>query len=476
MPFRPARWVPLVLAAALAVSTLAGPADATSYDAGLSTPREDSYYPDHGDPGVDTLHYGLDLTWLRARRTLSGVADIRLRATAAAPSFQLDLADSLVVSRVTVDGEPAASSHAGDVLRVDVPVVADERYDVRVVYRGTPRPAHAPTTRDDFDTIGMNVTRDGQLWTMQEPYGAFTWYPVNDHPSDKALYDVRVTVPRPWVGVSNGRLVSQRRTAKQTITRFHLAHPAASYLTTLAVGPYAHRTATGPHGLPLSYWLPAGSVGRYLEALRHVPADLRWLERRLGRYPFESAGVVVVPGASAMETQTMITFGRNTWGRPLDAREVMVHELAHQWWGDTVTPSDWRDLWMNEGMAMYLQSRWAAEHTDMSWPQQVDMFRVFNWMAREEQGGPGAYDPEMFATDCVYLCTAMMYETLRKKVGSRDFWRIVRQWPQRQPDANVDRAGFERYAERVTGDELTGFFTRWLNRASWPQAPEWPPA
>jgi aminopeptidase N len=319
MSFRPAHLVPLVLASALAVSVIGGPAGAAPYDAGISTPREDSYYPAHGDPGVDTLHYGLDLTWLRASRTLSGVADIRLRATADAPSFQLDLGDAMRVSRVTVDGARAATSHADDVLVVDAPVVADRRYDVRVVYRGTPRPTHAPTTRGDFQTIGMSVTRDGQLRTMQEPYGAFTWYPVNDQPSDKALYDVRVTAPRGWVGVSNGRLVSQRRTAKQTTTRFHLAHPASSYLTTLAVGPYVHRTATGPHGLPLSYWLPRSDAGRYLEALRYLPADLRWLEGRLGRYPFESAGVVVVPGRSAMETQTMVTFGSKTWGDPVDA-------------------------------------------------------------------------------------------------------------------------------------------------------------
>ncbi|KQW48379.1 hypothetical protein ASC77_06350 [Nocardioides sp. Root1257] len=469
--------MPAVLAAALVLPLLGAPAGATSYDAGLSAPREDSYYPDHGDPGVDTLHYALDLTWQRASRTLSGVADIRLRATTGAPSFQLDLGRALHVSEVTVDGERATTSHDGDVLRIDSPVVADRRYDVRVVYRGTPRPTPAPTTRGDFQSIGMAVTADGQLRTMQEPYGAFTWYPVNDHPSDKALYDVRVTAPRGWVGVSNGRLVSQRRTSKQTTTRFHLEHPAASYLVTLAVGPFAHRTATGPHGLPLSYWLPRGEVAHYLKALRHLPDDLRWLEARLGRYPFESAGVVVVPGASAMETQTLVTFGRQTWGRPIEARETMVHELAHQWWGDTVTPSDWRDLWMNEGMAMYLEARWSSEHTDITWRDWVQAFRGSNSFSREEQGGPGAYDPEMFATDCVYFCTALMYETLRKKVGDRDFWRIVRQWPQRTPDTNVTRAGFERYAERVTGDELTSFLDRWLNRKSWPMAtaPDWPP-
>ncbi|MFC6341820.1 M1 family metallopeptidase, partial [Nocardioides hankookensis] len=343
----------------------------------------------------------------------------------------------------------------------------------------TPRPTPAPTTRGDFSYVGAQVTRDGQLRTMQEPYGAFTWYPVNDQPSDKALYDVQVTAPHGWAGVSNGRLVSQRRTSHATTTRFHLEHPAASYLVTLAVGPYVHRTATGPHGLPLSYWLPRGDVAHYMAALRHLPDDLQWLETRLGRYPFESAGVVVVPGASAMETQTLVTFGRKSWGRPVDARETMVHELAHQWYGDTVTPSDWRDLWMNEGMAMYLEARWSAEHTEASWHDWVQMFRIGNVDEREEQGGPGAYDPDMFATGCVYVCTAMMYETLRKKVGDRDFWRVVRQWPHRTPDANVTRAGFERYVERVTGDELSAFFRRWLNRPTWPTTsypPDWPPS
>jgi aminopeptidase N len=250
------------LSVALCASLLAGSASAT-YDGGLSTPQEDSYYPAHGDPGIDVLHYGLDLDWHRGSRTLRGVADINLRATGDAGSFQLDLGRTLRVQRVTVDGEPVDSTHGNEVLTVLAPVVADERYDVRVVYRGTPERVRPPTTRSDaHDHGGMAVTANGQLRTMQEPFGAFTWYPVNDQPSDKALYDVRVEAPRHWVGVSNGMLVGRHRTDGRTVTRFHLEHPAASYLVTLAVGPYELHRDTGPHGLPLSFWLSADAATR----------------------------------------------------------------------------------------------------------------------------------------------------------------------------------------------------------------------
>jgi aminopeptidase N len=459
----------LLTATATAATLLAAPSPAAApYDDGLSTPQEDSYYPKHGDPGIDVLHYGLDVDW--DKRKLHGRAEILVRATTDADSFQLDLADPMKVERVTVDGASATTTHTGDVLRVAVPVVGDERYTVRISYSGTPKPVHAPTTRSDFRTVGMSVTRDRQLRTQQEPFGAFTWYPSNDQPSDKALYDVTVRAPRDWVGVSNGRLVSTRRTAKQTITRFHLEHPAATYLMTLAVGPYVHRTATGPHGLPLSYWLPKDDTARYLRGLADVRADLAWLEQRLGRYPFESAGVVVVPGRSAVETQTMITFGRRDWQSASHAREVMVHELVHQWYGDTRTPSDWSDLWLNEGMASYVQGRWSAEHTDLTWRDWARFFRQGNRDQRWEQGGPGAYDPKMFATGCVYYCTAAMYEALRDKIGNRDFWRIVARWPHRDPDSNVDRAEFEEYVEQVTGRNLTRFFDDWLNSPTWPPA------
>ena len=148
------------------------------------------------------------------------------------------------------------------------PVVADERYAVEVHYSGTPEPVEAPTTRDDFNTTGFTITPEGEAWTMQEPYGAHTWYPVNDQPSDKALYDFTLSVPSP-VGRGRQRRAdpAQGRGAARTTTRWHLAEPAASYLTTVAFGDYTTTSNTSASGVEIDYWVPsdepqlAGALG-----------------------------------------------------------------------------------------------------------------------------------------------------------------------------------------------------------------------
>lgn len=438
------------------------------YDAGLSDPREDSYYPSKGDPGIDVLHYALDLSWRRDSRTLVGQAGITLRATETADSFQLDLHGAMDVASVSVDGTAASFGHHGKTLTIREPVSANSRHRVDIAYAGTPQGVPAPSPRPDMRSIGMQVTRDGQLWTMQEPFGAFTWYPSNDQPSDKALYDITVDAPEGMVGVANGTMTSRLDTGGRTQTSFHLSDPAATYLITLAVGPYLHRSTTGPHGLPVDVWaLPAD---RELLDIRHMMSDdLTWLESRLGRYPFANAGVVFVPGDSAMETQGLVTFGaRGSHARPSVVRETLVHELIHQWYGDTVTPSDWRDLWLNEGMAMYLQARWDADHGGASWKDWVSRFRAYNSFGRETDGPPGAYFRDEFGLTCVYYCTAAMFERLRKDVGDDTFWRLVRQWPQTHLNTNADRREFEAWVEARTGRDLTDFFRRWLLSPTWP--------
>jgi aminopeptidase N len=475
------RSAPALLVLCLAVG-VAAPASATSgaRDAGesatstghrgaVSDPVEDSYYPEQGDPGVDTLHYGLRLTWHADKRVLQGRAAVTFRATTSAKAFQLDLGDPLRVRRITLAPArlPDAAvrvpfTHRGTTLRVTAPVVRDQRYRLVVGYRGTPDTVKAPTSRTDFHGLGWHTRKDGQVWTMQEPFGAYTWYPVNDQPSDKAYYDLRVDVPGKWVGVSNGELVKRRSRDGRTITRFHNHAPMSSYLMTLAIGPYQRHRQTGPHGLPMSYWLPEGSP-RLLRPLRHTPDVMRWLEQRLGRYPFDRVGIVVTPSESAMETQTMVTFGKGNYdyGRRT-VRRTVVHELAHQWYGDTVTPRDWRDVWMNEGMATYLEARWAADQGWTTWRHARHEWRRDDGLWREIYGPPGAYHRNRFAAINVYYCPALMLARLRGKVGADEFDRLVRRWPQTHLNANASRHTFVRWWERRTGKELSRFFHRWL--------------
>lgn len=454
------------LAAVLASSLALGLAATSSATAtSESAPVEDLYYPDKGDPTVDALHYDLDLTWLRRSRELRGVASIRLRTTRADDGLTLDLSRRLGVEDVLVDGAPTGFSHRGDHLHIARPVGGGERHDLRITYRGTPGTSAGPASRRDIARVGMRVTDDGRLWTMQQPFGAFTWYPVNDHPSDKALYDVRVSVPGRWVGVSNGQLASRRTTGGRTVTRWTNRDPMPSYLVTLAVGPYRAHHQAGPRGLPLTYWVPRGRP-ELLRPLLRTPAALRWLERRLGRYPFDRFGIVLTPGGSAMETQTMVTFGERNFGLGrFHVRSVVVHELAHHWWGDTVTPAQWRDLWMSEGMASYLQARWDDAHSDRpetSWRWVVRDWTGSDQWYREVYGPPGSYKPTEFGSANVYWSVALMWDRLRRRLGDATFDRLVRGWPQSHR-GNATRDQLVSWWEAQSGERLAPFFDRWLD-------------
>jgi aminopeptidase N len=432
--------------------------DDPAYDAGLSEPVEDSVYPDVGDPGVDTLHYGLALDWEPRNRVLTGTATITFRATADAEAIQFDLSPALEVEGVTFDGEPVSSSHPGKDLVIAADVVADERYVLTVDYAGTPKPVAAPTTRGDFSTSGFTTTTDGEAWTMQEPYGAFTWYPVNDQPADKALYDFTLTTLAPFVGIANGDLTEQTTDGETTTTRWSLGSPTASYLTTVAFGDYQRTANTSASGVEIEYWVPRDSAD-FAPGLEQAAAGLDWLEERLGPYPFDTLGFLLVDSRSGMETQTMITLGMTEY---TTSSPVLVHELAHHWYGNQVTPNDWRDVWMNEGMAMYLQAGWQAEQEGRTVDAIMDQWATFEPSMRAESGPPAAFDPDEFGEGNIYYSPALMWHELRQRLGDEVFWRIARDWPASQADGSSDREEYLAWIEEQTGEELTAFFDAWL--------------
>jgi aminopeptidase N len=464
-----------VLVAATVVATAGAGAAAghpiAPYDAARSQPREDPYYPAEGDPSVDALHYGLSLRWAPKSRRLTGTATITFRAPVDESQIQLDLGDPLVVRGLTLDGRSAAFSHPGKDLVVDTGAVLakDSRHSLVVRYSGKPRPVQAPTDRADIPHLGWTTTKLGEVWTMQEPFGAYTWYPVNDQPSDKAFYDVRISAPKRMVGIFNGRLVSRRTTASRTVTQWHLASPVSSYLTTIAIGDYVRHTDTGPHGLPITYWLPRRDQST-LPELRHTPKMIHWLESHLGPYPFDRIGVVVVPSDSAMETQTLVTMG----GRLLSEaghrtfRADLLHEFSHQWYGDTVTPNNWPDLWLNESFAMYTQIRWQVSR---GWQRMAQWRRTLKNSdddLRTTDGPPGAYHRQQFGELCVYYCGALMLDRLRTSLGVATFDAIWRGWPQQHHFASADRSTYIAWVSARAGRDLGPFLTTWLTSPTTP--------
>ena len=427
-------------------------------DVALSTPVEDSVYPDVGDPSVDALHYDLDLAWTPETKTLEGLTTLVLRSTRDGDHLQLDLAGSLEVDSVTLDGEDVEFEHAGKNLVVSSAVEKDERYVLAVHYSGTPKPTAAPTTRSDFNTSGWTTTPRGETWTMQEPYGAFTWYPVNDQPSDKALYDFTITVPSPWVGIANGELTDRSEADGLTTTTWHTTEPMSSYLVTVATGEYTETTNTSASGMEISYWVPSDR-SELAERLYPAAGALDWLEEKLGPFPFDSIGFLLVENRSGMETQTMVTLGITEY---TTSTPVLLHELAHQWYGDEVSPDDWRDMWMNEGMVMYLQGLWEAEQGGITAEALMDEWATFEADMRRESGPPGNYDPAEFGEGNVYYGPALMWHELRKRLGDDEFFRMMREWPEARSNQNSNREDYLAWVERQTGEELTAFFDAWL--------------
>jgi aminopeptidase N len=433
-----------------------------------SDPVEDPYYPSTSHPEFDALHYHLDLRWNRARKVLTGTATIRFRVARDTKRVQLSLSARLTVYTVRLDGQRLRWSHGRNTLSMYASSLRrNSLHTVSVAYQGRPGPTPAPSNRpDQRDGLGWVTEPNGGVYTFQEPYGAFTWYPVNDEPSDKALYDIRIHTSGRWQGISNGRLWSSTHNSSGTTNVWHLGSPAASYLITMAIGPYHRILLRLPNGMPVSLWVRPQDGGWVPKLVGDVRSALPWLIRRLGPYPFSTAGIVLVDGTSGMETQTLVTLSASALGR---RDSVVAHELAHQWYGDAVTPTSWLGLWLNEGFAMYVQG-WYERSTHRyqiaggirRWPQ-------YDQLLRNDAGPPGHYQRLKFADSNVYICPALMLDQIRKRIGNRKFDAMMRAWPAQHRYTNQDRASFTRWVDGFTARNLKPLIDRWLDSRTTPR-------
>lgn len=439
---------------------------ASDLTAGESQPVEDPLYPDTSNPEIDVLHYFLDLSW--DGQTLAGTTTATFRTTAATDTVRLDLAAALTVDDVELDARPINFKQADDGLVMHADQLArGDRHTLTIAYHGAPVSTPAPSRRlDNTEGLGWNTDEDGHVYTFQEPFGAFTWYPVNDHPSDEALYDARIHTVDPDVGVFNGALTSQTRGGGQIVTCWHVDEPLASYLTTIAIGPYTRYAGTTGSGMEISYWLMPHDKD-LLPALKSEGATaFEWLEAHAGDYPFSTLGFVVVGGTSAMETQTLVTLSRGAAERT-DA--VLQHELSHQWYGDAVTPIDWQGVWLNEGFAMYFQQWYETDLGRAKYAGGIAEWRGYDNQSRQQSGPPGDFDPQSFADSNVYLGPAMMLNEIRKQVGDPTFERLLKTWVTDHDNGHVDRETFTRYVNDQTGRDFTPLIDRWLDSARTPQ-------
>ena len=423
----------------------------------------DSYYPLAGNGGYDVAHYDLRLTYQPATDLLSGTTTISATTTQDLSSFNLDF--GLKVKWVRVNNAPAKftndpKDNSELVVTPASPLAKNQPITVVVNYADTP----SKVVIDCF--TAWTKMPDGAL-AVEEPKISRWWYPANDHPTDKATFDVSVEVPDNVAAISNGTLVSKTKNRLGwTRWNWRSTEPQATYLTSLEVGAFQINQSTTPEGQPfVTAYDP--TIGASLEAAKasveRTPEVNEFLATAFGPYPFEAQGGVVTPGIDfSLENQTRPVYGERFFRSGANT-SIVAHENAHMWFGDSVSLGKWSDIWLNEGFATYAQYLWSehvgegtadelAEYTYQSIPADDPFWQVL----------PADPGPDKQFDNAVYDRGALTLHALRKTVGDDKFFEILKTWAATKKGGSAVIPEFIALSETISGKPLSDLFQTWL--------------
>jgi aminopeptidase N len=447
----------------------------------------DRLYPTLGNGGYDALHYALDLRYATRApgQGVDGTVTMVARATQSLSRFDLDFSGTGVGS-VTVDGHAARFVRRGAELVVVParPIADHDRFTV-TVHHFTARPRVADPER--ILSTAFVSTRDGSV-TAGQPNVMHAVYPCNDHPRDKASFSFRFDVPAGTTAVANGVLTGRHRHGSRMVWTYQQRQPMATELTQLAVGAFTVIRRASVDGVQVRDVVPTRLVPQYRSRLAVERGQLQWMRARVGAFPFDAYGSLVVGTrlGFALETQTLSLFD-TAWFTTLPRGvwdPVMLHELSHHWFGDSVAPYEWSDVWLNEGHATWYEFTYAAQRRYLdddtgiarlpalmrSLYRAGDSYRsAFGPVARPRTGDPDAvFNPN------VYEGGALVLFALRQRVGDPTFRRIERAWVTRYRNRSASTRDFIRLASQVSGRDLDPFLTSWLYARRTPPMPGYP--
>lgn len=454
----PSRLV-LAVVLALGVSPLVPSAAADTY------PRQ---------PGVDIVHYVFRLQVGDQSDEIVGEASILVRIKAPVPpdvTFDLTSAASgkgMTVQSVSGPGGPMSFTHERDRLRVTLPAVAaGQEIPVTVTYRGVPGAGL---------NIGPNKYGERTFFSENWPNNARQWLPTLDHPGDKATGEFIVTAPAHYQVIAAGLLVEEmdlpgglRRTHwKQSV-------PIPCWLFSLGVARFAVRNAEPVGGVPLASWVyPQDRETGYAAFEEPARRAVSFFSERIGPYPYEKLANVEGAGfGGGMEHATAIFYGeKSITGRPIVS--LVAHEIAHQWFGDCVTESDWDDVWLSEGFATYLTLLY-TEHYDGRDAFVAGLVRARETVRSAEKRSPDTpivhrnlADMSRVLNSFVYQKGGWVLHMLRRLVGEESFARGLLTYYRRYRNQNATTDDFREVMEQASGRPLAAFFRQWLNRPGIP--------
>jgi aminopeptidase N len=423
----------------------------------------------------DVTHHDLRFTVNPDTTTpfISGVVSTTFRALSNMTTVTFDMATALTVSSVTMNGSGLTFTQSNYELNINLPTTLSTGTTATVIitYAGSPPQAEAAFTRSTH--AGTPV-----IYTLSEPFGARDWWPCKQDLNDKIdSFDIYITCPSAYIGVSNGLLQSTTTTGGNTTRHYRHNYPIPAYLISLNVTNYVTYniqaglgTVQNPFFPINNYLYPEGNTTTVQTAINQTVPVMNVFEEKFGFYPYrnEQYGHVQFSWGGGMEHTTMSSMGG--WSRSL-----IAHELAHQWFGDKITCGTWRDIWLNEGFAEYLAGL-VVESLDgpasfISWKT-----TKINNITTATNGALYLTEAEalnvsrIFSSRITYNKGSMVVHMLRWKMGDANFYQAVRNYLN---DSNLAfgyaiTTDLKAHLEAVNGASLSEFFNDWVYMQGYP--------
>jgi aminopeptidase N len=420
----------------------------------------DTLFPGLGSSDIDVIAYDVALNYDPTTDRLSGAVSIEVQVLVDTDTVPLDAVD-LVISEVLVDGTAAPWSTEGDELLVELPhVVARASHVMVEVEYDAP---HRLRSMETGYPVGWYDTEHGS-YALNEPDGASAWVPVSDHPSDKATWRFEITVPEGTTAVANGELLDEIRVGDDVTWVWEQIEPMTSYAILMVTGEYEVVDGNDAAGVELVHAVPPSSNAA-LEIYEAVTIDqLEYFVELFGPYPFRTYGLAITesfPGL-AMETQGRSLFSALDFDGTLGHMQQLLlsHELAHQWFGNAVSPARWTDMWLNEGFATYGEWMWLDEIG----LQPLDTAARDALRGQQDAAFPvGAPPVDQLFGSGVYQGGAMVLHAVRLEVGDSQFFEILRRWIERYSGTSATSDDFRSLAAEVAGRDLGALFDAWLD-------------
>ncbi|MDX9923856.1 MAG: M1 family metallopeptidase, partial [Ignavibacteriaceae bacterium] len=406
---------------------------------------------------LDIFHYDINIELIPEEKLIKGRTIITGVMPTSSEKLILNFYDNMKISSLLLSGTKVNYKQTDTKIQIDRDGSRRDSFDVEIKYSGTPESL-------GFGSFVMKkVNGKFFVYTLNEPVYASTWFPCNDNPADKALLDIKIINDSSMTSVSNGILVGSKTIGKKKEYHWKTLYPIATYLIALYSADYSEirdKYINEKDTLQITHYVLPEKLEDAKKDFSEHPKWIKFFESKFGKYPFQKEKYGVAEflwQAGAMEHQTITGVGSNYISGHRFFSDLLIHELAHQWWGNALTPKSWKDIWLNEGFATYSEA--------LYWEYNSGYDALVSTMASKQNSFKSStlYDPEIeLFSRLVYDKGAWVLHMLRYEVGDENFFKILRTYYENFKYKNVETKDFIAIAENISGKNLKKFFDQWV--------------